>query len=112
MKVTRLGPSRPSIGLTGTFGTGPDDHVPTAHGSNVSWGSNVSVIQGNSVNVIGPIVNFADGSNTTVSVSSNTIRIHATASASASRPLMAFEPSIANWLVVVDGDGTAVMVSD
>lgn len=121
MKITRLGPTRPAVSIGYMVGGGstpgatevpaPSGQVPTSNGSNgVSWGSNVSVIQVNNVNVLGPVVNIADGSNTIVSVSSNTIRVHATPGGI--RPLMAFEPSIANSLVVVDGDGTAVMVSD
>lgn len=122
MKVTRLGPTRPTLSIGSIIGGGtapggtespaPPGHVPTSNGSNgVSWGSNVGTITVNGTTLVqGPFVNIADGSNTTVSASSNTIRVHATSAGI--RPLMAFEPSIANYLVVVDGDGTAVMVSD
>ena len=122
MKVTRLGPTRPAVSIGSIIGGGtapggtespaPPGQVPTSNGSNgVAWGSNVGTIWVNGVTqVVGPSVNFADGSNTTVSAASNTIRIHATAVGI--RPLMAYDPSISNYLVVVDGDGTAVMVSD
>lgn len=95
MKITRLGPSRPLLtvggALTGGIGGGgtgaPPGQVPTSIGSNgsIAFGSNVGVITVNgTTQVLGPYVNFADGSNTTVTVDmvgavgSNTIRVHAT----------------------------------
>jgi hypothetical protein len=93
-KITREVPwTRPSIALTsftGGAGGAPSGQVPTSIGSNgqVAWGSNVALITVNGTTLVqGPFVNFANGSNTTVtvdqvgSVASNTIRIHATGGA-------------------------------
>ena len=122
MKVTRLGGTRPLVSIGSIIGGGtapgatespaPSGQVPTSNGSNgVSWGSNVGIIQGNGVNALGPIVNFADGSNTTVSVSSNTIRIHATGGGSS--PLTTkgdlYTYSTANDRLAVGSNGTAVI---
>jgi hypothetical protein len=95
MRVTRLGPTKPILSLTGILSTsdiGPDGQVPTSNGSNsVAWGSNISDIFVNATtHVRGPFVNFADGSNTTITVdtvngvASNTIRWHSTGGAGAS----------------------------
>lgn len=99
MKITRLGPTRPAVSIGSIIGGGstpgatespaPPGHVPTSTGSNsVSWGSNVGTITVNGTTLVrGPFVNFANGSNTTVTVdqvgsaASNTIRIHATGGA-------------------------------
>lgn len=93
-KITREVPwTRPSVSLTsftGGAGDAPSGQVPTSIGSNgqVAWGSNVGTITVNGTTLVrGPFVNFANGSNTTVtvdqvgSVGSNTIRIHATGGA-------------------------------
>jgi hypothetical protein len=95
MRVTRLGPTKPILSLTGILSTsdiGPSGQVPTSNGSNsVAWGSNISDIFVNATtHVQGPFVNFADGSNTTITVdtvngvASNTIRWHSTGGAGAS----------------------------
>jgi len=97
MKVTRLGATRPFVSTASLSGGGgsitdvapSSGLVPTSNGSNSwAWGSNVATIWVNGTQqVLGPAVNFANGSNTTVSVDlvgsmpSNTIRIHATAGA-------------------------------
>ncbi len=89
MRVTRLGPTKPILSLTGILSTsdvGPAGQVPVSNGSNsVAWGSNISDIFVNATtHVRGPFVNFADGSNTTITVdtvngvASNTIRWHST----------------------------------
>lgn len=124
-KPTRLGPTRPVISLTSTVSggdDGPAGQVPTSNDDgSVSWGSNVSSIAAGGSNLLGPFVNFAAGSNVLLTIDagpggstpSNTIRIHATGGGSGiDRPLMAYDPGISNHLVVVDGDGTAVMVED
>jgi hypothetical protein len=84
MRVTRLGPSRPILSLTGILSEsegGPSGQVPTANGSNsVAWGSNVANIWSNGSNkLLGPEVNFASGSNIIFSVASNTLTISALA---------------------------------
>lgn len=98
-RPTKPGPTRPlfSAGsLDGSGGTlvGPvaSGLVPTSTGSNSwLWLENVRRISVNgTTNVQGPFVNFANGSNTTVTVdmvgaaASNTIRVHATGGGSVS----------------------------
>jgi len=84
MKITRLGQATPLLSATSLGGSGGTldpvvggGLVPVASGSNSwSWGSNVSLITANGSNaVLGPLVNFAAGSNITLSVSSNTLTI-------------------------------------
>lgn len=85
MKVTRLGPPLPILnsGLGPNAGSripsgGLDLQVLTSNGSNGRyWGENVARITANSSNtLLSPYVNFAAGSNTIFSVSSNTLTIH------------------------------------
>jgi len=84
VKVTRLGQATPLLSATSLGGSGGTldpvvggGLVPVASGSNSwSWGSNVSQITANGSNaLLGPSVNFAAGSNITLSVSSNTLTI-------------------------------------
>jgi hypothetical protein len=94
MRVTNIGRTRALVGLetiTGGFdGNVPPGQVPTSTGSNggFAYGSNIGTVTVNgSTQVLGPWINIANGSNTTVtvdqvgSVASNTIRIHATGGA-------------------------------
>jgi hypothetical protein len=87
VKITRLGPTRPLFGIDSITSGGIDGQVPTATGSNgtLTFGSNIATVTVNgTTQVLGPRINFANGSNTTVTVdmvgstASNTIRIHAT----------------------------------
>lgn len=87
MKVTKLGAPQPILNAGPGFNAGTrippggdDLTVLTSNGSNGRyWGENVARITVNgSTAAVGPYVDFANGSNTTVSVASNTIRIHAT----------------------------------
>lgn len=95
MKVTKEGRTIPLMNFTsaygGVSGGGPSGQVPTSNGSNgVSWGSNIATITVNDVTkVLGPFINFADGSNTNWTVDqnpgstpSNTLRVHSTGGAS------------------------------
>jgi hypothetical protein len=97
VKITREGRTRPLTTITSAFGgfgsVGPSGQVPTSNGSNgVSWGSNVAVISADNSPVLGPFVNFASGSNITLTIDrgplnstpSNTIRIHSTGGGSVS----------------------------
>lgn len=93
MKITRIGSSFPLLTASTLGGGGGtispavgSDLVPVSNGSNGwAWGSNVSRISAGGSNVTGPYVNFAAGSNVTLTidgaVASNTIRIHATSGA-------------------------------
>ena len=92
MKVARFGRVRPVLTASEFFGSitaGPPGQALQSIGSNaVSWGSNIrSVTVNGSPYVLGPDINFANGSNTTVTVdmvgatASNTIRIHSTGGA-------------------------------
>lgn len=91
-KVTRLGPTRPLVGIgyfmdSGDAGSGT---IPVSTGSNggVSWQSNVQTITVDGAGpLVGPFVNIAAGSNVTLTrdlvgaVGSNTVRIHSTGGA-------------------------------
>lgn len=133
MKVTRLGPTRELISIGSVLGGGgsgsgtpeepaPSGQVPTSNGSNsVAWGSNVATISAGGSNLLGPFLTIAAGSNITLTIDagplnstpSNTLRIHSTGGGTGiDRPLMAYNATASNYLVVVAGDGTAVMVED
>lgn len=88
MKVTRLGPGKPLLSLSGLLSGGPSGQVPTANGSNsVAFGSNVAIITANGSNaLVGPYVNFASGSNIIFAVASNTLTIHGQAGGASGVP--------------------------
>ena len=132
MKITRLGGTRPLLTIGSIIGGGtaeggtqspaPPGQVPTSTGSNsVSWGSNVGVISAGGSNVLGPYVNFAAGSNVTLTIdqtgsaASNTIRIHATAAGGnpaddtyAWMPLSSVASNTINPELVWDGDDSLI----
>jgi hypothetical protein len=125
MKVTRLGRTRPLIGLDTYLGgaVGPGGQVPTSNGSNgIAWGSNVGTIWVNgTTQVMGPAVNFANGSNTLVTVdmvgaaASNTIRVHVTGVTSDPAddtyvwmPLTSHASNTGAPELVWDGDGSLI----
>lgn len=121
-RPTRLGRTHPVVGLTSTVSggdDGPPGQVPTSNDDgSVSWGSNVATVAAGGSNLVGPYINLAAGSNVTLTIdqvdgaASNTIRIHAGGGTGIDRPLMAYDSWTSNYLVVVAGDGTAVMVED
>ena len=130
MKITRLGPTRPAVSIGSIIGGGstpgasevpaPPGQVPTSNGSNgVSWGSNVAIITAGGSNVVGPFVNFAAGSNITLTIdqvgsaASNTIRIHTTAGDPSSdtyawMPLSSVASNTLQPELVWDGDDSLI----
>jgi hypothetical protein len=87
MTVTRLGADIPlltsGMGFTSQIPSGGGaGQVPTSNGSNgVYYGPNVATITANGSNantLLGPFVNFAAGSNVSLSTGSNTLTIHST----------------------------------
>jgi hypothetical protein len=87
VKITKLGRPLPLISGGSLFDgdstpgspftPGPPGHVLTSTGSNsAAWSSNVALITSNGSNLVqGPFVNFASGTGTAFSVSSNTLTI-------------------------------------